>query len=362
MICEVVATCVLARRDGEGVSMSRASGRRSSIGVKPGIDPATIVDVFNQAALGHQIAGRSGCRPPRGAGGRAGATAAATGFAGDDPSVGSAREDIMRRECILVVDDDQDFCEAIAVSLEDTYDVKQATTGVQGLGIVRRDPVAVVVLEYRLPDCTGLEMLSEIKSARPALPVIMITGYGSETICASAFKLGVRDYLPKPFSVFQLRRLVRSVLSTDKDGVEMASAARANAPGAASAKPDRSDIVVEKTAALIQQRYWEKLTLSRLAREVGVSKYRLSRRFHKTMGVTLRGYLLRARLEKAKALLATTRDHVTEIALAVGYGDLPRFDKLFKQYTGMTPSAYRKGRERTVEPSALTTQERATGT
>ena len=268
----------------------------------------------------------------------------------------------MRRECILVVDDDQDFCEAIAVSLEDTYDVKQATTGVQGLGIVRRDPVAVVVLEYRLPDCTGLEMLSEIKSARPALPVIMITGYGSETICASAFKLGVRDYLPKPFSVFQLRRLVRSVLSTDKDGVEMASAARANAPGAASAKPDRSDIVVEKTAALIQQRYWEKLTLSRLAREVGVSKYRLSRRFHKTMGVTLRGYLLRARLEKAKALLATTRDHVTEIALAVGYGDLPRFDKLFKQYTGMTPSAYRKGRERTVEPSALTTQERATGT
>ena len=104
---------------------------------------------------------------------------------------------------------------------------------------------------------------------------------------------------------------------------------------------DRPETAIEKAAVLIQQRYWEHLTLPALAREVGVSQYRLSRRFHEVMGVTLRAYLLQARLEKAKDLLATTREQITEVALAVGFSDLPRFDKLFKRYTGVTPSAYR---------------------
>lgn len=55
-------------------------------------------------------------------------------------------------------------------------------------------------------------------------------------------------------------------------------------------------------------------------------------------------------------LLATTRDQITEVALAVGYGALPRFDKLFKRYPGLTASAYR---ERGAPP---TPRERATGT
>jgi AraC-like DNA-binding protein len=59
------------------------------------------------------------------------------------------------------------------------------------------------------------------------------------------------------------------------------------------------------------------------------------------MGVTFRAYLLRLRLEKAKALLATGGFSITEVAQMVGFGDLPRFDKLFKRYAGVTPSAYR---------------------
>ena len=57
--------------------------------------------------------------------------------------------------------------------------------------------------------------------------------------------------------------------------------------------------------------------------------------------MTLRGYLVRVRLEKARALLTAKQDSITEIAMAVGFGDLPRFDKMFKRYTGFTPSAFR---------------------
>jgi two-component system response regulator YesN len=277
----------------------------------------------------------------------------------------------MRRECILVVDNDQAVHEMVALTLRDACEVRHARTGAQAIGIVRRDPVAVVVLDYRLSDCTGLHILSEMRAARPDLPVIMVTGYGSEALRASAFKLGIRDYLAKPLNAFRLRRSVYGLLSTARDGARRTSADRAHEPWEGPSAEDRRETAIEKVAVLIQRRYWEHLTLPGLAREVGVSKYRLSRRFHEVMGVTLRGYLLWARLEKAKDLLATTREQITEVALAVGYGDLPRFDKLFKRYTGVTPSAYRDrtGRDRTgpagdaAHPAAApTARESATGT
>ena len=92
---------------------------------------------------------------------------------------------------------------------------------------------------------------------------------------------------------------------------------------------------------LIQQRYWDHFSLAELGRQVGMSKYRLSHRFREVLGVTFRDYLLRVRLERAKALLVSGEVSITEVAQNVGFGDLARFDKVFKRYTGMSPSAYR---------------------
>jgi two-component system response regulator YesN len=61
------------------------------------------------------------------------------------------------------------------------------------------------------------------------------------------------------------------------------------------------------------------------------------------VGVTFRSYVLRARLERAKVLLSDEHVSITEVALMTGFGDLARFDKLFKRHTGLTPSAYRAG-------------------
>ena len=72
-----------------------------------------------------------------------------------------------------------------------------------------------------------------------------------------------------------------------------------------------------------------------------MSKCRLSHRFHEVLGITFRDYLLRVRLERAKVLLANGHASITEVAQNVGFGDLPRFDKVFKRYTGVTLSAYR---------------------
>jgi AraC-like DNA-binding protein len=93
----------------------------------------------------------------------------------------------------------------------------------------------------------------------------------------------------------------------------------------------------------IQIRAADDLSLADLARELGVSKYHLSYRFKKAVGVTFRSYVLRARIERAKGLLQDGHQSVTDVAFMVGFNDLARFDKLFKRHMGLTPSAYRAG-------------------
>jgi YesN/AraC family two-component response regulator len=233
------------------------------------------------------------------------------------------------RPHILAVDDDLVIPELITFFLGTTCDIRTATTGAEALASVRRDRVDLVMLDQRLPDRTGLDVLIELRALRPTLPVVMLTGYGSEWVCAEAFKLGATDYLQKPLSAVDLVAAIQRILSPGR-GADVSDAV-----------PARLCRPIQRAMGLIQQHYWERLSLADLARQVGMSRYRLSHRFREVLGVTFREYLLKVRLERAKVLLAAGHLSITEVAHDVGFGDLPRFDKMFKRYTGLTPSAYR---------------------
>ncbi|MGH7484431.1 MAG: helix-turn-helix domain-containing protein, partial [bacterium] len=237
---------------------------------------------------------------------------------------------------ILSIDDDATVQEVLTFFLGDAYEVRSATTGADALAEVCRDLVELVVLDHRLPDLTGLEVLTELRSLRPNLPVVMLTGYGSEWICAAAFRLGVADYLQKPVNAVHLVSVVQRILSSGPGRSESKRASPI-----LRGLPIPLCVPIQRAMGLIQQRYWDHLSLSELAHQVGMSKYRLSHRFREVLGVTFRDYLLRVRLERAKVLLADGYVSVTEVAQIVGFGDLPRFDKVFKRYTGVTPSSYR---------------------
>jgi len=245
---------------------------------------------------------------------------------------------------ILVVEDDPHVRELLLDLLGAVHEVRPASTGAEALAILKAEELALIVLDYLLPDRTGLEVLAEIRASWPTLPVIMITGYGFAWLCASASKLGVRAYLAKPFNTRALLDAVRRILAGPVPTREQDASARVvgrhrDLLPALSAK--RSDVLILKGLTLMQARYGDRVPLSELARELGVGKYTFSRRFRQVIGVPFRDYLVRLRLEKAKALLATGGVSITDVAHMVGFGDLPRLDKLFKRYTGVTPSGYR---------------------
>jgi AraC-like DNA-binding protein len=255
---------------------------------------------------------------------------------GSCPRRGSGSGIAKAPQRIVAADDDVTLQDVLAFFLGKEYEIRPATTGADALARVCHEPVDLVILDHRLPDRTGLDVLAELKSIRPSLPVIMLTGYGSEWICAAAFRLGVADYLQKPVNVLDLVGVVHRILPPR---LKISDSPREGSTLRGLRAPLCTPI--QRAMGLIQQTYWDKISLPVLARQVGMSKYHLSRRFREVAGVTFRDYLLRVRLERAKALLATDDVSISEVAQMVGFGDLPRLDKVFKHYSGLSPSAYR---------------------
>ncbi len=95
-------------------------------------------------------------------------------------------------------------------------------------------------------------------------------------------------------------------------------------------------------AEYIGQNYKNKLCLDELSKLISCDKYRLCRRFKQITGGTVVDYIHFVRLRRAQELLTYSDCNITETAYACGFASVQHFNKIFKQYLGCTPSAYKK--------------------
>jgi len=117
---------------------------------------------------------------------------------------------------ILVVDDDPETRARLGRTLTesgDGWDVRHAASAKQALALVTDADVECVLLDYRLPDADGLTCLRELRRVRGDVPVVMVTGAGSEAVAVEAMKLGAADYVVKHATYAQVvPGLVREAL------------------------------------------------------------------------------------------------------------------------------------------------------
>lgn len=99
---------------------------------------------------------------------------------------------------------------------------------------------------------------------------------------------------------------------------------------------------IHHICTLIRDRHPHPVKLNDLAAELNLSPEHLSRLFHQTTGLRFKDYLAEVRLNHACERLLHSNDRIADIALAVGYPTLSRFNRIFRDFTGMTPSEYRK--------------------
>jgi two-component system response regulator RegA len=115
---------------------------------------------------------------------------------------------------LLIVDDDAVFLQRLARAMETRgYVVTTATDVKQGLAAVEASPPAFAVIDMRLTDGNGLDVLSVLKAKRPDARGVILTGYGNIATAVTAVKLGAFDYIAKPADADEIHNALASTAS-----------------------------------------------------------------------------------------------------------------------------------------------------
>ncbi|NIN64045.1 MAG: response regulator [Anaerolineae bacterium] len=121
----------------------------------------------------------------------------------------------MESQKVLIVDDDARSIEFLRDSLlvPSGYTTLCATDGEEALHLALTEKPDLMLLDLQMPKMDGFDVLEALRHAGRDIPVILITAYGSETVAMQAFRLGVRDYFPKPFKVTEMMEAVERSLA-----------------------------------------------------------------------------------------------------------------------------------------------------
>jgi ActR/RegA family two-component response regulator len=114
---------------------------------------------------------------------------------------------------ILVMEDDLSVAKGLEMVLsEEGFDVNLAGTGELAMKAFKQKRFDLLVADLRLPDIDGMKVIKQVKDAKPETEVIVITGYGTTATAVEAMKLGVHDFLPKPFTEDQIKSAIDEAL------------------------------------------------------------------------------------------------------------------------------------------------------
>lgn len=243
---------------------------------------------------------------------------------------------------LLVIDDEKWICESLSLLLtRKGLHVDTVFSGDKALAFLKKELVDLVILDYNLPDMTGLDVLAGIREANPDLPVLFMTGYGSETISIKAFKLGISDYFIKPFDPKALIEKVLDIIGERKDREALFFAGLP-------LQPDFDEELVEDSRGIgravkyLNDNYKSRITLEEVASVAGVSRYHFTRLFKKVMGISFTNYLNYFRVKKAEEALSYQDANISEVAFSVGFNSLRQFERAFKATLGQTAAEYRR--------------------
>ncbi|MGB8182910.1 MAG: ActR/PrrA/RegA family redox response regulator transcription factor [Stellaceae bacterium] len=108
---------------------------------------------------------------------------------------------------LLIVDDDAPLCQRLARAMERRgFVVATAESVAAGVHAVESTPSAFAVVDLRLTDGSGLDVVKALRKARPNARVVMLTGYGNIATAVAAVKAGAVDYIPKPVDADAVER------------------------------------------------------------------------------------------------------------------------------------------------------------
>jgi two-component system response regulator YesN len=224
--------------------------------------------------------------------------------------------------------------------------VGEASNGLEALEVAENTRPDLVVSDIRMPKMDGIELAEKLIEKYPNVKVIFLTAYNEFEYARQAVRIGVSDYLLKPFSDGELEGSIQRLLHLHP-----------NAPASSTEleeqliplkkKEEVSNRYVSAAIEYIEDHYPDSdFSLGALAESMSVSEGHISRLFKAETDISINNYLTKYRIKMAMDYLKDVQVKVYEVAEKVGYQDIAYFSNTFKKLVGKTPSDYQtKGLE-----------------
>jgi AraC-like DNA-binding protein len=186
--------------------------------------------------------------------------------------------------------------------------------------------------------------LGASKTYSPGIPILVLVENGTEDIAVTAFRMGAREYIPKPFEITDLKDRIENLLSVK----------RLNQPGrdllplkcsdtsidVCRRETDYIPLAVIRAIKYMEENFRKSITLRQLTREIGYSHHYFCRTFKKSMRISPIKFLNQLRVEEAKKLIGRHGLKLSAIAINVGFGNLNNMNKWFRVFEETSPSKY----------------------
>ena len=255
----------------------------------------------------------------------------------------------MRRRTILIVDDELRSREGMKKILEvwaaGQYEILTASNGVAALQILEEIPVELMITDIRMPEISGLALVTQMrgKSIQRQPSVILISGHAEFEYAQQALQLSVVDYLLKPASREKLIASVEDALKAGEEREHIVFMRKMTDPQLMAIRNEEAALSdpVRQAMLYVEMHIEQVISLQEVAGHVHLNGSYFSSLFKEQCQMNFSEYVARRKLQKAKELLLKTNLPIAEIASLTGYQTVKYFNKLFKEYDGMSPGRYR---------------------
>lgn len=247
---------------------------------------------------------------------------------------------------ILVADDHPEMTDFLKKVLEEHFkQVITAADGEEALQLIRKHMPDIVVSDVMMPRMNGYQLCQHIKEdiAISHIPVILLTARDDEQSQKEGYKNGADAYLAKPFEEDTLLALIANRLR-DREQTRKRYMQPGSVPVPEEATYSQADeAFLAKLNQVINDNLDNcELDIATLCKEVHMSRASLYNKLKALTNISANEYINKFRMEKAIQLIVRTDMPFTEIAEKVGFATSSYFSTAFKQYTGETPTQYKK--------------------